>query len=138
MNIEIDKSGIFDEMYRQTALLALKNESNEMIACCEDDAPRVEPLWVAALDELLQLLLPYAKMSLSENSASFLLLLPANWDDAQLDSLQLLATNFVATSLTARWLDSVKPDSAMLLRSLNNSTAMAVKELLFRRKRVKR
>lgn len=138
MNIEIDKSGIFDEMYRQTALLALKNENNEMIACCEDDAPRVEPLWVAALDELLQLLLPFAKMSLSEDNASYLLLLPANWDDAQLDSLQLLAANFVATSLTARWLDSVKPDSAMLLRSLNNSTAMAIRELLFRRKRVQR
>ena len=138
MNIEIDKSGIFDEMYRQTALLALKNENNEMIACCEDDAPRVEPLWVAALDELLQLLLPFAKMSLSEDNASYLLLLPANWDDAQLDSLQLLAANFVATSLTARWLDNVKPDSAMLLRSLNNSTAMAIRELLFRRKRVQR
>lgn len=138
MNIEIDKNGILDEMYRQTALLALKNENNEMIACCEDDVSRIEPLWMAALDELLQLLLPYAKMSVSENNASFLLLLPANWDDAHIDSLQLLTSNFVATSLTARWLDNVKPDSAMLLRSLNNSTAMAIRELLYRRKRVVR
>jgi hypothetical protein len=77
-------------------------------------------------------------MSVSESNAAFLLALPANWDDSQADALQLLSVNFVATSLTARWLDTVKPDSAMLLRSLNNSTAMAIKELLYRRKRVVR
>lgn len=138
MDIEISKSGVLDEVYRQTALLALKNENDDVIACCEDDAQRVEPLWIAALEELLQLLLPYARMSVSESNAAFLLALPANWDDSQADALRLLSVNFVATSLTARWLDTVKPDSAMLLRSLNNSTAMAIKELLYRRKRVVR
>ena len=138
MNININRSAVLDELQRQTALLALKNENNETIAYDDDDAERVEPLWLASLDELLQLLLPYAKMSLTDGNAEFLVTLPANWDVAQTDSLQQLSRNFVATGLTARWLDNIKPDSAMLLRSLNNSTAMAIKELLYRRQNVRR
>ena len=129
---------MLDELQRQTALLALKNDNNETIAYGDDDAERVEPLWQASLKELLQLLLPYAKMSLTDADAAFLLTLPANWDEAQADSLQHLSSNFVATGLTARWLDNIKPDSAMLLRSLNNSTAMAIKELLYRRQKIRR
>jgi hypothetical protein len=66
-------------------------------------------------------------MSVTADGAEYLLSLPANWDDSQGESLQQLAYNFVETALTARWLDNVKPDSAMLMRSLNNSTATAVK-----------
>lgn len=135
MNIKIDKKSVIDEMHRQTALLALKNENGEIIAYNDDDENRVEPLWLAALDELLQLLLPYARMSVGEDGADYLLSLPANWDDAQAESLQQLAANYVTTSLTARWLDNVKPDSAMLLRSLNSSTGNAINELLFARKK---
>lgn len=138
MNINIKKGAVLDELQRQTALLALKNENNETIAYDDDDAERVEPLWLASLDDLLQLLLPYAKMSLTDVNAEFLVTLPANWDVAQADSLQQLSHNFVATGLAARWLDNIKPDSAMLLRSLNNSTAMAIKELLYRRQNVRR
>lgn len=135
MNISIDKKSVIDEMHRQTALLALKNENGEIIAYNEDDEDRVEPLWLAALDELLQLLLPYARMSVGEDSVDFLLSLPANWDDAQVESLQQLAVSYVTTSLTARWLDNVKPDSAMLLRSLNSSTGNAINELMYARKK---
>ena len=98
----------------------------------------MEPLWMAALDELLQLWLPYARMSVTDAGADFLLSLPANWNEAHSDALQKLALNFMVTSLTARWLDGVKPDSAMLLRSLNSSTATAIIELLYARKRVNR
>ncbi len=138
MNIQIDKKSVIDGVHRQTALLALKKENGENIAYSEDDDARIEPLWIASLDELLQLLLPYARMSVTDNGAEFLLSLPANWDDAQSDALQQLAVNFVVTSLTSRWLDNVKPDSAMLLRSLNSSTANAVSELLYARKKVDR
>ncbi len=138
MNICIDKNKIFDGMKRQTALLALKNENNLAIAYCDDDNERVEPLWLAAIDELLQLMLPFARMSATDDSVEFLLALPSNWDDAQADSLQLLACNYVETALTARWLDNVKPDSAMLLRSLNNSTASAINELLYSRRKIDR
>ena len=138
MNIQIDKKNVIDGLHRQTALLALKNENGEIIAYSNDDDVRVEPLWLAALDELLQLLLPYARMSVSDTGAEFILSLAANWDDAQGESLQQLAINYVTTSLTARWLDNVKPDSAMLLRSLNSSTGTAINELLFARKKVSR
>ncbi|MBE6302964.1 MAG: hypothetical protein E7089_03400 [Bacteroidales bacterium] len=135
MNIQIDKKSVIDGVHRQTALLALKNENGETIAYSEDDEVRVEPLWVAALDELLQLLLPYARVSVADDTADFLLSLPANWDDAQVEALQQLAKNYVTTALTARWLDNIKPDSAMLLRSLNSSTGTAINELLFARKK---
>ena len=138
MNIKIDKKSVIDEMHRQTALLALKNENGEIIAYCEDDDDRVEPLWLAALDELLQLMLPYARMSAGEDGAEYLLSLAANWDDSQAESLQQLAVNYVTTSLTARWLDNVKPDSAMLLRSLNSSTGNAINELMYARKKMSR
>ena len=72
MNININRSAVLDELQRQTALLALKNENNETIAYDDDDAERVEPLWQASLKELLQLLLPYAKMSLTDADAAFL------------------------------------------------------------------
>ncbi len=138
MNIQIDKKSVIDGVHRQTALLALKNENGETIAYSEDDEVRVEPLWVAALDELLQLLLPYARVSVADDTADFLLSLPANWNDAQGDALQQLAKNYVTTALTARWLDNIKPDSAMLLRSLNSSTGTAINELLFARKKPSR
>ena len=127
-----------DGVNRQTALLALKNNGSDFMACNEEDLERMEPLWLGAVDELLQLLLPYARMSVAADEVEYLLSLPANWDDSQNDSLQQLVSNFVETSLTARWLDNVKPDSAMLLRSLNNSTATAINELLFARKNIKR
>lgn len=136
--IKIDKAALFDELHRETALLALKNEDSEAIAYSSDDAERVEPLWLASLDELLQLLLPYAKMSVNDNGAEYLMTMPANWDDAHTDSLEQLSHNYVATAFVARWLDAVKPDSAMLMRSLNNNTAMAIKELMYKRKIVKR
>ena len=135
MNIQIDKKSVIDGVHRQTALLALKNENGEIVAYSEDDEVRVEPLWVAALDELLQLLLPHARVSVADDTADFLLSLPANWDDAQVEALQQLAKNYVTTALTARWLDNIKPDSAMLLRSLNNSSGTAINELLFARKK---
>ena len=138
MNIQIDKKNVIDGVHRQTALLALKNENGEIVAYSEDDEVRVEPLWVAALDELLQLLLPYARVSVVDDTADFLLSLPANWDDAQVEALQQLAKNYVTTALTARWLDNIKPDSAMLLRSLNSSTGTAINELLFARKKPSR
>ena len=138
MKINIDKKKMFDGMNRQTALLALKSESNLLIASSDDDEARVEPLWLASIDELLQLMLPYARMSVTDGGAEFLLALPSNWDDAQADSMQLLADNYVETALTARWLENVKPDSAMLLRSLNNSTASAINELLYARKKMNR
>ena len=122
-------------MHRQTALLALKNENGEVISYSEDDEARVVPLWQAALDELLLLLLPYGRMSVTDDDAEFLLSLPANWDDAQEETLRRLALNYVTTALTARWLDNVKPDSAMLFRSLNSSTATAINELLHARKK---
>ena len=134
MDIQIDKKSVIDGVYRQTALLALKNENGNIVAYCEDDAVRVEPLWLATLDELLQLLLPYGRMSVNDAGVEFLLSLPTNWDDSQAASLQQLALNYVTTSLTARWLDNVKPDSAMLLRSLNSSTGTAIHELLYARK----
>ena len=135
MNIQISKENVIDGVHRQTALLALKNENGDIIVYSEDDEERVVPLWLTALNELLQLLLPYARMSATDDEADFLLSLAANWDDAQEESLQRLALNFVTTALTARWLDNVKPDSAMLLRSLNSSTGNAIKELLFARKK---
>ena len=138
MKINIDKKKMFDGMNRQTALLALKSESSLLIASSDDDEARVEPLWLASIDELLQLMLPYARMSVTDGGAEFLLALPSNWDDAQADSIQLLADNYVETALTARWLENVKPDSAMLLRSLNNSTASAINELLYARKKMSR
>ena len=138
MKINIDKKKIFDGMNRQTALLALKSENSLLIASSDDDEARVEPLWLATIDELLQLMLPYARMSVTDGGAEFLLALPSNWDDAQADSLQFLAGNYVETALTARWLENVKPDSAMLLRSLNNSTASAINELLYARKKINR
>ena len=138
MKINIDKKKMFDGMNRQTALLALKSESSLLIASSDDDEARVEPLWLASIDELLQLMLPYARMSVTDGGAEFLLALPSNWDDAQADSMQLLADNYVETALTARWLENVKPDSAMLLRSLNNSTASAINELLYARKKMSR
>ena len=138
MKINIDKKKMFDGMNRQTALLALKSENSLLIASSDDDEARVEPLWLATIDELLQLLLPYARMSVTDGGAEFLLALPSNWDDAQADSMQLLADNYVETALTARWLENVKPDSAMLLRSLNNSTASAINELLYARKKINR
>ena len=122
-------------MHRQTALLALKNEYRKVISYSEDDEARILPLWQSALNELLQLLLPYGRMSVTNDDAEFLVSLPANWDDAQEGTLQLLALNYVTTALTARWLDNVKPDSAMLLRSLNGSTATAINELLYARKK---
>ena len=134
MNIHIDKKNAIDGVHRQTALLALKNENGEVIAYSEDDEIRVEPLWLATLDELLQLLLPYARMSVTDVAADFLLSLPANWDDTQDESLQQLAMNYVTTAFTARWLDNIKPDSAMLLRSLNSSTGNAINELMLARK----
>ena len=138
MKINIDKKKMFDGMNRQTALLALMSESSLLIASSDDDEARVEPLWLASIDELLQLMLPYARMSVTDGGAEFLLALPSNWDDAQADSMQLLADNYVETALTARWLENVKPDSAMLLRSLNNSTASAINELLYARKKMNR
>lgn len=138
MKISINKKTVIDGVNRQTALLALKNEGADFIAYSEDDDERAEPLWLGAVNELLQLLSPYARMSVTTDGAEYLLSLPANWDDSQGESLQQLAYNFVETALTARWLDNVKPDSAMLMRSLNNSTATAMNELLFARKRVKR
>ena len=138
MKISINKKSVIDGVNRQTALLALKNEGADYIAYNEDDDERVEPLWLGSINELLQLLLPYARMSIAADGAEFLLTLPSNWDDSQSDSLQQLAENFVETALTARWLDNVKPDSAMLMRSLNNSTATAINELLFSRKKIKR
>ena len=138
MKISINKKSVIDGVNRQTALLALKNEGADYIAYNEDDDERVEPLWLGSINELLQLLLPYARMSAATDGAEFLLTLPSNWDDSQSDSLQQLAENFVETALTARWLDNVKPDSAMLMRSLNNSTATAINELLFSRKKIKR
>lgn len=138
MKISINKKTVIDGVNRQTALLALKNEGADFIAYSEDDDERAEPLWLGAVNELLQLLSPYARMSVTADGAEYLLSLPANWDDSQGESLQQLAYNFVETALTARWLDNVKPDSAMLMRSLNNSTATAMNELLFARKRVKR
>lgn len=138
MKISINKKSVIDGVNRQTALLALKNEGADYIAYNEDDDERVEPLWLGSINELLQLLLPYARMSAAADGAEFLLTLPSNWDDSQSDSLQQLAENFVETALTARWLDNVKPDSAMLMRSLNNSTATAINELLFSRKKIKR
>ena len=138
MNIQIDKKNVIDGVHRQTALLALKGEKGVIVAYSEDDEARIEPLWLASLDELLQLLLPFARMSVSDEGADFLLSMPANWDDAQEKSLQQLALNFVVTSLAARWLDNIKPDSAMLLRSLNNSTAGAINESLYARRRPSR
>ena len=138
MKISINKKSVIDGVNRQTALLALKNEGADYIAYNEDDDERVEPLWLGSINELLQLLLPYARRSAAADGAEFLLTLPSNWDDSQSDSLQQLAENFVETALTARWLDNVKPDSAMLMRSLNNSTATAINELLFSRKKIKR
>ena len=138
MNIKVYKKNVVDGLHRQTALLALKNDNSEVISYSEDDDGRIVPLWLAALDELLQLLLPYARMSVADAEADFLFSLPANWDDSQTDSLRQLMLNYLITSLTARWLDNVKPDSAMLLRSLNNSTAIAVSELLYARKKADR
>ena len=119
-------------------LKGASSKDSEVIAYSSDDAERVEPLWLASLDELLQLLLPYAKMSVNDNGTEYLMTMPANWDDAHTDSLEQLSHNYVATAFVARWLDAVKPDSAMLMRSLNNNTAMAIKELMYKRKIVKR
>ncbi|MBR5891089.1 MAG: hypothetical protein IKZ18_03565 [Bacteroidaceae bacterium] len=135
MNIKIEKKSVIDELHRQTALLALKNEKDENIVYSEDDADRVEPLWKASLGELLQLFVPYATMEMNDDNALFTLTLPSNRDTSHGDTLQQLATSHVTMSLTARWLDNVKPDSAMLLRSLNTSTANAITEILYRTKR---
>ena len=94
MNIKVYKNSVIDEMHRQTALLALKNENGEVISYSEDDEARVVPLWLAALDELLLLLLPYGRMSVTDDDAEFLLSLPANWDDAQEETLRRLALNY--------------------------------------------
>lgn len=138
INIKIEKERVIDDMHRETALLALKNNNNSVIAYSEDDTERIEPFWIYSLDELLQLLLPFAKMSLNDDNAVFLLSLPENWDDTQIETLQQLSQNFVVNSLIARWMDYVKSDLAMLLRSLNNTTVMAINEILYKRKKVQR
>ena len=123
MTIRIDKSSVVDGMHRNSALLALKSENGVPIAYNDDDAQRMEPLWMASLDELLELL------------AEYLLSMPANWDDAQEDTIGRLASGYLVAALTARWLDAVKPDAAMLFRSLNANTANAINEILYMRKK---
>lgn len=135
MTIKIDKESIVDGMHRNTALLALKSENGVNIAYTEDDAQRVEPLWIASLDELLQILQPFARMSVSGSGAEFLLSLPANWDDSREDTLGTLASGYLVTALTARWFDAVKPDSAMLFRSLNTNTANSINDILYLKKK---
>ena len=74
MTIRIDKSSVVDGMHRNSALLALKSENGVPIAYNDDDAQRMEPLWMASLDELLELLAPFARMSKTH--------LPALWNPA--------------------------------------------------------
>ena len=135
MTVSIDKESIVDSMHRNTALLAQKSENGAVIVYNDDDVQRLEPLWMASLDELLQLFHPFARMSVTDKSAEYLLSMPANWDNSQEETLTRLASGYLVTALTARWLDAVKPDSAMLFRSLNSNTANAINEILYRRKR---
>ena len=135
MTVSIDKESIVDSMHRNTALLAQKSENGAVIVYNDDDVQRLEPLWMASLDELLQLFHPFARMSVTDKSAEYLLSMPANWDNSQEETLSRLASGYLVTALTARWLDAVKPDSAMLFRSLNSNTANAINEILYRRKR---
>lgn len=135
MTVSIDKESIVDGMHRNTALLAQKSENGAVIVYNDDDVQRLEPLWMASLDELLQLFHPFARMSVTDKSAEYLLSMPANWDNSQEETLTRLALGYLVTALTARWLDAVKPDSAMLFRSLNSNTANAINEILYRRKR---
>jgi hypothetical protein len=95
----------------------------------------MEPLWMASLDELLELLAPFARMSVTDSGAEYLLSMPANWDDEQEGTLGRLASGYLVAALTARWLDAVRPDSAMLFRSLNANTANAINEILYMRKK---
>ncbi len=135
MTIRIDKSSVVDGMHRNSALLALKSENGVPIAYNDDDAQRMEPLWMASLDELLELLTPFARMSVTDSGAEYLLSMPANWDDEQEGTLGRLASGYLVAALTARWLDAVRPDSAMLFRSLNANTANAINEILYMRKK---
>ena len=135
MTINVDKMSVVDGMHRNTAHMALKSEGGVNIAYTEDDAQRMEPLWLASLDELLQLLQPFARMSVTDSGAEYLLSLPDNWDNSHESVLVELASGYIVTALTARWLDAVKPDAAMLFRSLNTNTANSINDILYTRKK---
>lgn len=135
MDIIIKKCDVIDELHRQTALLAMKNENGVLLVYNEDDADRVEPLWFSSLNDLLQQILPFAKMSVADDVASYMFMLPSNWDDSHIDALQQLAFRFVVFSFVARWLDNVKPETALVFRSLNTDVASSIKNILSRRKK---
>ncbi len=135
MEITINKQDAIDNLHRVTGNLGLKLGAPELVASTEEDTERITPLWNGATTELLQLLQPYANMNYNTVGVTYSLQMPVNWKNSQLTNLCMQCIAYVKQSLVARWLDFVKPDSAMLYRTLNRDIADAVLHILALRKK---
>lgn len=130
MEITISKQDAMDNLHKITGNLGLKLGAPELVASTEEDTERISPLWNGATLELLQLLSPYAQMTNNNTGVTYVLQMPSNWKSTQTSNLCMQCIAYLKQALVAYWLDFVKPDSAMLFRTLNKNIADAILHIL--------
>ncbi len=130
MEITINKQDVIENLHKVTGNLALKLGAPELIASTEEDVERIAPLWNNASLDLLHVLSPYADMLFNNNGVVYSLEMPVNWKVSQRNNLFMQCAAYIKQALVVRWLDFVKPDSAMLYRTLNQNIAEAIQHIL--------
>lgn len=130
MEILFTKKELTDELHRVTAHLGVKLGAPEFVASCDDDAPKIELLMRSSVDDLVEVMLPYAHRSEEDLFFKITLSMPCNWKSDRIDTLRAECGQYLHYALLSRWLDFVKPDSAMLYRTLNKTNEAAVQHIL--------
>lgn len=130
MEFIFTKKELADELHRLTAHLGMKLGAADIVASCDDDAPKIELLMRSSVDELVEIMQPYAACNEDNLSFKIALTMPSNWKSNRLDTLRAECGQYLQYSLLSRWLDFVKPDSAMLYRTLNKTNETAVQHIL--------
>lgn len=140
MEIEFgfEKRDMLDNLHLMSAHLGLKLHAQDLIVSTTDDEKRIEPMWNMAVGDLQTVLRPYSILAVYPDKVVFKLDMPVNWRDDRIDDLVMQCRIYMLNALYAAWLDSVKPDSAVFYRTLNQNTVSAVKHILELRKKPKR
>lgn len=130
MEIQFTKKELIDELHRLTAHMGMKLGAPELVASCDDDTPKIELLMRSSVDDLIEVMSPYAHRIEEDLSYKISLSMPGNWKSNRIETLRAECGQYLQYALLARWLDFVKPDSAMLYRTLNKTNETAVQHIL--------
>ncbi|MBR2637478.1 MAG: hypothetical protein IKD40_01360 [Bacteroidaceae bacterium] len=135
IKIEIEKNKIIESLHIMSAHLGKQLQAVDIVASCDDDLQRIEPMWYAAVTALSMLLVPYSHLTLEEDKVIYNLKMPANWKSEQLDNLVKHCEVYLQNALFANWLVYVSPENAQFYRALNNEGAASIEHILSLRRK---